>query len=83
MIGYGTLEDDGDSDVSGVALDAIEDAPAIALNSAQIQAAQAVALAVSSGEMPRSNGVELVVSMGVPRDQAEKIVPAEGKKKAE
>jgi SPP1 family phage portal protein len=82
MIGYGEIDGD-ENGVSGVALDAIEDAPAIALNGAQIQAAQAVALAVSSGEMPRSNGVELVVSMGVPRDQAEKIVPAEGKKKAE
>ena len=47
----------------------------VALNVAQIAAARGIAEAVTAGQLPRAEGVELIVAMGVPREQAEKMIP--------
>ncbi len=47
----------------------------VALNGAQITAARGIAESVTKGELPREEGVALVVAMGVPREQAETMIP--------
>ncbi len=47
----------------------------VALNGAQITAARGIAEAVTAGDLPRAEGVALVVAMGVPREQAESMIP--------
>lgn len=66
----------------GIDLNLIEESgvDAISLNGAQITAAQKIAVDVASGDMPRESGVQLVMALGIPREQAEAIVPPAGKK---
>lgn len=77
---YGEIDIEEDI-VEGAAIDDIEDAPAIVLNGAQIVAAKGIAVDVAAGDLTRDVGVELVIALGIPRKQAEKMVPAQGVKK--
>lgn len=47
----------------------------VALNGAQISAARGIAEAVTAGQLPRAEGVALIMAMGVPKDQAESMIP--------
>ena len=76
----------GDIDGEGVVdLDVIQDSDldAVVLNGAQVQAAQKIASDVAAGLLPRESGLQLIMALGIPREQAELIVPKEGKKAAE
>jgi SPP1 family phage portal protein len=61
------LVDDEDDDVMG----------SLSLNGAQISAAQSIVEKVALGELPRPQAIELIVLLGIPREQAERIVPLE------
>jgi SPP1 family phage portal protein len=78
-LGYGDIDTDG---IEGADLDVVQesDVKAVVLNGAQVTAAKAIANEVAAGELPRESGIQLVMALGIPREQAEKIVPAEGKK---
>ncbi len=79
VAGYGEITDE---ELAGTDLDVIEEsaADAIVLNGAQITAARGIAVDVANGELTRESGIELVMALGIPREQAEKIVPAQGTK---
>jgi hypothetical protein len=79
-----TLDGIGDDDsLAGTSLDVIEEVEAIVLNGAQVTAAKAIASEVAQGLLPRESGIQLIMALGIPREQAEAIVPAEGSARTE
>ena len=75
----------GIGDEGGVDLDDIADSgvEAISLNGAQITASQKIAVDVANGLIPRESGIQLVMALGIPREQAEAIVPMKSETKEE
>ncbi len=51
----------------------------VALNGAQITAATGISESVTAGDLPRAEGVALVMAMGVPKAQAESMIPKTAK----
>jgi len=66
-----------DSEVEGVV-----DIPGAQLNGAQVTAAVGVAARVAAGELTRESGIALLMSIGVSRSEAEKIIPQQGSAEA-
>ena len=72
--------DDVDGIAEGQDLDNIQDSgvEAIVLNGAQVTAAKGIASDVAAGLLTRESGIQLIMSLGIPREQAELMVPAQG-----
>jgi hypothetical protein len=69
-----------DGSTEGQDLDTIQDSgvDAIVLNGAQVTAAKGIASDVAAGNLTRESGIQLIMSLGIPREQAELMVPAQG-----
>jgi hypothetical protein len=76
MISFG----DVDGIAEGQDLDNIQDSGvnAIVLNGAQVTAAKGIASDVAAGLLTRESGIQLIMSLGIPREQAELMVPSQG-----
>jgi hypothetical protein len=70
---------EGDS-IAAAAAAAGQPASAVALNGAQVQAAQGIIVAVSRGELPRETGVQMLIQFfSIPAAQADELMGPVGR----
>ena len=70
---------EGDS-IAATAVASGQSASAVALNGAQVQAAQGIIVAVSRGELPRETGVQMLIQFfSIPADQADQLMGPVGR----
>ncbi len=64
-----------DTGIAAAAVEAGQPASAVALNGAQVQAAQGIILAVAAGQLPRETGVQMLVQFfNIPADEADTLM---------
>lgn len=61
--------------IAAAAVDAGQPASAVALNGAQVQAAQGIITAVAAGQLPRATGVQMLIQFfNIPAEEADKLM---------